>query len=78
MRRKGDMMDESDQKTSAEAAARAGITRRSFVTTAAAAGAGIVIVPRHVLGRGMPGAERHASTWRSSGWAAWAAATRAP
>ncbi len=46
-------MDESDQKTSAEAAARAGITRRSFVTTAAAAGAGIVIVPRHVLGRGM-------------------------
>ena len=29
------------------------MTRRSFVTTAAAAGAGVVIVPRHVLGRGL-------------------------
>ena len=29
-----------------------GVTRREFVTTAAAAGAGVVIVPRHVLGRG--------------------------
>jgi hypothetical protein len=28
------------------------VTRRQFVTTAAAAGAGITIVPRHVLGRG--------------------------
>ena len=45
-------MDESDQKNAADAA-QAGITRRSFVTTAAVAGAGVVIVPRHVLGRGM-------------------------
>jgi predicted dehydrogenase len=30
-----------------------GISRRSFVTTAAAAGAGIMIVPRHVLGHGL-------------------------
>ncbi|HEX6323559.1 MAG TPA: twin-arginine translocation signal domain-containing protein, partial [Vicinamibacterales bacterium] len=28
------------------------ITRRKFVTTASAAGAGLLIVPRHVLGRG--------------------------
>jgi predicted dehydrogenase len=45
-------MAESDQKTPAEAA-QTGMTRRSFVTTAAAAGAGVVIVPRHVLGRGL-------------------------
>ena len=51
-RQKGDTMAESDQKTPAGAGAQPGITRRSFVTTAAAAGAGIVIVPRHVLGRG--------------------------
>jgi predicted dehydrogenase len=44
-------MDESDQKPAG--AAPPGITRRSFVATAAAAGAGVVIVPRHVLGRGM-------------------------
>ena len=30
----------------------AGVSRRTFVTTAAAAGAGLVIVPREVLGRG--------------------------
>jgi predicted dehydrogenase len=30
-----------------------GISRREFVATAAAAGAGLVVVPRHVLGRGM-------------------------
>ena len=29
-----------------------GISRREFVTTAAAAAAGLMIVPRHVLGRG--------------------------
>jgi predicted dehydrogenase len=29
------------------------VSRRDFINTAAAAGAGIVIVPRHVLGRGM-------------------------
>ena len=48
------MMAESDQTKPADAGAKpTGITRRSFVTTAAAAGAGVVIVPRHVLGRGM-------------------------
>jgi len=48
-------MAESDQTKPAEAAGAkpTGMTRRSFVTTAAAAGAGVVIVPRHVLGRGM-------------------------
>ena len=46
-------MAESDQKKPAETAAQPGMTRRSFVTTAAAAGAGVVIVPRHVLGRGL-------------------------
>ena len=30
----------------------AGVSRRDFVTRTAAAGAGLVIVPRHVLGRG--------------------------
>jgi predicted dehydrogenase len=35
-----------------EAVDAAGVSRRDFVTTAAAAGAGIVIVPRTVLGRG--------------------------
>src|SRR3954470_16118319 len=46
-------MAESDQTKPADAGAKpTGITRRSFVTTAAAAGAGVVIVPRHVLGRG--------------------------
>jgi predicted dehydrogenase len=29
------------------------VTRRGFINTAAAAGAGLVIVPRHVLGKGM-------------------------
>ncbi|MEO7274026.1 MAG: Gfo/Idh/MocA family oxidoreductase [Vicinamibacterales bacterium] len=46
-------MAESDQTKPAAAGTKpTGITRRSFVTTAAAAGAGVVIVPRHVLGRG--------------------------
>ena len=31
----------------------AGLSRRDFVTRTAVAGAGLVIVPRHVLGRGM-------------------------
>ena len=30
-----------------------GVSRRDFVTRTAAAGAGLVIVPRHVLGRGL-------------------------
>src|SRR6476620_8913450 len=53
--RRGITMAESDQTKPAEAAGAkpTGMTRRSFVTTAAAAGAGVVIVPRHVLGRGM-------------------------
>ena len=42
-----------DQERSDESKAREkGSTRREFVTTAATAGAGLVIVPRHVLGRG--------------------------
>jgi predicted dehydrogenase len=43
-----DRHDRSDQTARPSGA----VTRREFVTTAAAAGAGIVIVPRHVLGRG--------------------------
>jgi hypothetical protein len=35
-----------------DAAESAGVSRREFVTRTAAAGAGLVIVPRHVLGRG--------------------------
>jgi predicted dehydrogenase len=35
-----------------ESSATPGVSRREFVTTAAAAGAGLVIVPRSVLGRG--------------------------
>src|ERR1041385_8527790 len=31
----------------------AGVSRRDFVSTVAAAAAGLVIVPRHVLGRGL-------------------------
>jgi predicted dehydrogenase len=48
-------MADSDQNKPKEAAqpGQSGMTRRSFVTTAAAAGAGVVIVPRHVLGRGL-------------------------
>src|SRR5512145_3421866 len=34
-------------------AERAHVTRRDFMNKAAAAGAGLVIVPRHVLGKGM-------------------------
>ena len=30
-----------------------------FMGTAAAAAAGMTIVPRHVLGAGLPGAQRH-------------------
>jgi predicted dehydrogenase len=36
-----------------DGAATPGVSRRGFMSTAAAAGAGIVIVPRHVLGRGL-------------------------
>src|SRR5688572_7433896 len=41
----------SDQEKQASAAS-AGVSRREFVTTAGAAGAGLLVVPRHVLGRG--------------------------
>ena len=43
--------DQRDQKTSDSS----GVSRRQFITTAAAAGAGtaFMIVPRHVLGRGL-------------------------
>jgi len=43
----------SDTSSEKDGRAADGISRRSFVTTAAAAGAGIMIVPRHVLGRGL-------------------------
>ena len=45
-------MSENDQSKPSDAPATSGMTRRSFVTTAAAA-AGITIVPRHVLGKGL-------------------------
>ncbi len=44
-------MTERD-KAQPDAAESAGVSRREFVTRTAAAGAGLVIVPRHVLGRG--------------------------
>src|SRR4249919_1661321 len=44
-------MTERD-KAQPDAAESAGLSRRDFVTRTAAAGAGLVIVPRHVLGRG--------------------------
>src|SRR5436190_22034593 len=40
--RKGGVMEDKDK----------GISRRQFIETAAVAGAGIAIVPRHVLGKG--------------------------
>jgi hypothetical protein len=44
-------MTERD-KAQPDGAESAGVSRRDFVTRTAAAGAGLVIVPRHVLGRG--------------------------
>src|SRR5262249_27092259 len=46
---RGDAMSERDKDLPKEPA---GVSRRTFVTTAAMAGAGITIVPRHVLGKG--------------------------
>src|SRR5262245_39802218 len=44
----------TDRDQSVESGARENsVSRRQFVTTAATAGAGLVIVPRHVLGRGL-------------------------
>ena len=45
-------MSESSSNRQPEHAAPTGVSRREFVTAAAAAGAGVVIVPRRVLGRG--------------------------
>src|SRR5437870_10435346 len=45
-------MDERSPGEEAAAQEAAGMSRRKFVTTVASAGAGFVIVPRHVLGRG--------------------------
>ena len=42
----------SDQDKQLPATDSSGVSRRDFVTTAGAAGAGLLIVPRHVLGRG--------------------------
>ena len=52
------------------------ISRRAFLTTTAAAGAGLTIVPRHVLGRGFQ-APSDTVNIATVGFAAWAAATRA-
>jgi predicted dehydrogenase len=45
-------MTDRDQKKEPATPDPTGMSRRTFVTTAAAAGAGVLIVPRHVLGRG--------------------------
>ena len=46
----------SEHKTRGTAATPpAGISRRRFVTTVAGAGTAFMIVPRHVLGRGLHG-----------------------
>ncbi|HXW06786.1 MAG TPA: Gfo/Idh/MocA family oxidoreductase [Vicinamibacterales bacterium] len=45
-------MSDRDTRNDAPPAPAGGITRRDFVTTAALTGAGFVIVPRRVLGRG--------------------------
>src|SRR5687767_11153094 len=51
-RSKGVYMSEQEKEPSAQPAAPAGVSRRKFVTTVATTGAGLTIVPRHVLGRG--------------------------
>jgi len=43
----------TDKKEPQPATENAGMSRRDFVNTSALAGAGLMIVPRHVLGRGM-------------------------
>jgi predicted dehydrogenase len=45
-------MSEREKEPPAQPAAPAGVSRRKFVTTVATTGAGLTIVPRHVLGRG--------------------------
>ncbi len=46
-------MSEQDNSKPRESAAKATVSRRKFVTTMATAGAGLTIVSRHVLGRGL-------------------------
>ena len=46
-------MDDQNSQQPKDASSNAGVSRREFVQTAAAATAGFMIVPRHVLGRGM-------------------------
>ena len=45
-------MSEQEKDPTAQPVEPAGVSRRKFVTTVAATGAGLTIVPRHVLGRG--------------------------
>ena len=45
-------MSHDTRQPSDAPALRTGVSRRTFVTTAAGAGAAFMIVPRHVLGRG--------------------------
>ena len=68
-------MKDSQPAQDSVVAESAGVSRREFAQTAAAAATAFMIVPRHVLGRGIPGAERHRSTSRPSASTAWAAAT---
>ena len=45
-------MSEQEKDPTAQPVESAGVSRRKFVTTVAVTGAGLTIVPRHVLGRG--------------------------
>ena len=45
-------MSEQEKDPTAQPVEPAGVSRRKFVTTVAVTGAGLTIVPRHVLGRG--------------------------
>jgi predicted dehydrogenase len=45
-------MSEQEKDPTAQPVETAGVSRRKFVTTVAVTGAGLTIVPRHVLGRG--------------------------
>src|ERR1700747_412427 len=46
-------MATNDEKDEVKGTGSSGMSRRDFVNTLALAGAGLTIVPRHVLGRGM-------------------------
>ena len=45
-------MSDQEKDPTAQPVEPAGVSRRKFVTTVAVTGAGLTIVPRHVLGRG--------------------------